>query len=291
MSGREARQLANQHCHGARLRWATLTARGAERRRTLSLILSQWRWIIFILAEIGMVPGLAALRRHVRCREDGHAILHLDRSRPPLGRPFRLRFEGPGSTADLEHAVHIVLAATRPRFREPPRKAGVGTIRVPELKHSQPDGEIVPKQPSSIVPTGARQKAVRGPEEIPMATRPIRCSAGQSRRRLSVALVSVLLSGCTVWEKPGATEAMRDIAMARCESVSRSEVPRNIVREVTPGYMRPAREVCEKRHGKRECHHEDQTWVEQRVSEQDLNDGQRSRVFAFCMRADGWVAR
>jgi hypothetical protein len=100
----------------------------------------------------------------------------------------------------------------------------------------------------------------------------------------------LVLAGCTTWVKPGATEAMRDAQMARCEAAAYRQAPSApVVVMVDSGGFRPPERSCWRQRGQTVCRITPGYFAGPTYGTQDANGAARDAFFQDCMFRDGWT--
>ncbi|MCK8787521.1 hypothetical protein M0638_24420 [Roseomonas sp. NAR14] len=109
-------------------------------------------------------------------------------------------------------------------------------------------------------------------------------------RAVLLAMILPALPGCTSWVRPGATPAMRDAAIARCEAVGYANIPPNMVSyQSGGGYTTPRERRCRTDgNGVERCTTTGGEYRPPTYSTRDTNKPAREAIFRDCMYRDGW---
>jgi len=103
-----------------------------------------------------------------------------------------------------------------------------------------------------------------------------------------LACAALLLSACATWEKPGATDAERRLAVAQCRSEAEARLPpvwENNIRR--PGHWVPSRTECGREPGSCRKSGSYFQWPEYRS--RDVNAPLRDTLVQTCMHDRGWT--
>ncbi|OCQ53196.1 hypothetical protein Ppb6_01597 [Photorhabdus australis subsp. thailandensis] len=105
---------------------------------------------------------------------------------------------------------------------------------------------------------------------------------------ISLSLLFTLLSGCTSWEKPGATQLDRDVDYAECKEQGYFRFPPDWDSKVVHSYE-TKHFPCEDKDGKKDksCGHYI-TVPKAEVERWDKNESARRWVISSCMYKKGW---
>ncbi len=106
-----------------------------------------------------------------------------------------------------------------------------------------------------------------------------------------VGVLLVLLAACAErWERPGATEAESEAALAICAAEAARQVPPAMVwTMVSPGSWIPGEQACWSEGGRRRCVRRPARYIPPRYDWVDLAAGQRRTARNGCMAEGGWT--
>jgi hypothetical protein len=99
--------------------------------------------------------------------------------------------------------------------------------------------------------------------------------------------LSVFLSGCTTWIKPGAGPQELNMATTHCDAVSHASLPANNVTNKSTGASYSERKKCEK-NSANGCIKKNGKYYEIIRTTTDTNSEGRSAIFRDCMMQSGW---
>jgi hypothetical protein len=99
--------------------------------------------------------------------------------------------------------------------------------------------------------------------------------------------LSIFLTGCTTWTKPGTSPQELNMATTHCEAASYGLLPANNVTDKSTGASYSERKKCEK-NSANGCIKKNGKYYEIIRTMTDTNSEGRSAVFRDCMVQSGW---
>lgn len=110
------------------------------------------------------------------------------------------------------------------------------------------------------------------------------------RMRPAAALLLLLVACAERWERPGATEAESEAALAICTGEAARQVPPAMAwTMVAPGSWIPGEQRCWTQNNRTECVRSPPRFIPPRYDWVDLAAGQRRAVRNACMAEGGWT--